>query len=90
VTPQKPRLAVPTLQEAVAARDTSDEDVDQQLVGELAGDESLPGVPLPNASLSEARPDGSVRVERTSPASVQEAKGVVFGLRSGSCLVWFI
>jgi len=51
VTPQKPRLAVPTLREAEAAGNTSAVDVDQQLVIESAGGDSLPGVPLPDVSL---------------------------------------
>jgi hypothetical protein len=32
LTPQKPRPAVPTLEEAEAARNTSDMNVDQQLL----------------------------------------------------------
>ena len=55
VTPQKPRLAVPTLREAEAAGNTSDVDVDvdvdQQLLIELAGGDSLPDVPLPDVPL---------------------------------------
>ena len=49
VTPQKPCRAVPTLQEAEAAGKTSDVDVDQQLLGEMAGDNTLPNVHLPVA-----------------------------------------
>ena len=62
VRPQTPRPAVPTAREAMAAGNTSDGvkdvhvDVDQQLLIESAGGDSLPDVPLP-----EARPDGSVR-----------------------------
>jgi len=68
VTPQKPRPAVPTLQEAEAAGNSSDVDVNQQLLGELAGGNSLPDVPLPdvslpNLALPEARPDGLVGEE---------------------------
>jgi len=51
VTPQKPRPAAPTLQEAEAARNTLDVDVEQQLLGELAGGDSLPDVPLPDVLL---------------------------------------
>jgi len=58
LTPQEPRLAVPTLQEAEAAGNTSDVDVDQQLLIESAGGDSFPNVPLP-----EERPDGSVGEE---------------------------
>ena len=68
VTPQKPRLAVPTQREAEAARNTSEVDVDQQLHGESAGGDTLPNVllpnvplpnvPLPNVPLPQARPDG--------------------------------
>jgi len=43
---QKPRPAAPTRQEADAAGNTSDVDVDQQLLGESAGGDSLPDVPL--------------------------------------------
>jgi len=68
VMPQKPCPAMPTLREAEAARNTSDVDVDQQLLGKSAGAESLPDVPLPdiplpdvllpNLPLPEARLDG--------------------------------
>jgi hypothetical protein len=56
VTPRTPRTAVPTLCGAVAARNSVDVDVDQQLGGELTGDNSLPSVPLPNITVLEARP----------------------------------
>jgi hypothetical protein len=51
VTPQKPRPAAPTLGEAEAARNTSDVDVEQQLLGESAGGDSLPDLPLPDVPL---------------------------------------
>jgi len=90
VTPQKPRPAVPTLREAEVAGNTSDVDVDvdvdQQLQIESAGGDSLPDVPLPNVPLPEARPDGSVGEEWTSPRVAEEAMVVAFRLGSGSCL----
>jgi len=46
VTLQKPRPAVPPLREAEAAGNTSDVDMEQQLLGESAGGDSLPDVPL--------------------------------------------
>ena len=66
--PQEPRPAVPTLREAEAAGNTSDVDVDQQLLTESAAGDSHPDVPLPdvplsNVPLSQACPDGSVDVE---------------------------
>jgi len=67
VTPQKPCPAVPTQREAEAPGNTSDVDVDQQPLIESAGGDSLPNVPLPDVPLPEARPDGSVGEERTSP-----------------------
>jgi len=51
VTPQKPRPAAPTLREAEAAGNTSDVDVEQQLLGESPGGDSLPDVPLPDVTL---------------------------------------
>jgi hypothetical protein len=70
VTLQKLLPAVPTLREAEAAGNTLDVDVDQQLVGELAGSDSLlnvplpylplPDIPLPNDLLPELLQDGSV------------------------------
>jgi hypothetical protein len=51
VTPQKHRPVAPTLLEAEASGDTSDVDVDQQLLGESAGCDSLPDVPLPDVPL---------------------------------------
>jgi len=58
-----PRPGVPTLQDAKAAENTSDVDVDQQVLSALAGGNSLPDVPLPdiphlNVPLPEAIPDG--------------------------------
>ena len=63
VTPQKRHPAVPTLREAEAAGNTSDVDVNQQPLIELAGGDSLSDVPLPDVPLPEARPDASVRKE---------------------------
>jgi len=90
VTPEKPRPAVPTLREAEAAGNTSGGDVDQQLLIGSAGGDSLPDVPLPDVPFPEARPDGSVGEESTTPRVAEEAMGVAFGLGSGSCLVRFL
>ena len=49
---------MPTLREAEAAGNSSDVDVDEQPLGESAGGDSLPHVPLPVA-----RSDGSVGEE---------------------------
>jgi len=99
LTSQKPQMAVPILWQAKAAGDTTEVDVDQQLLGEPAGGGSLPdvhlcNVPLPNAKLadlapSEPRPDSSVGKEWFSPQVAEEAMVVAFGLGSGSCLVHF-
>jgi len=51
VTPQKPRPAAPTLREAEAAGNTSDVDVEQQLLGESAGGDGHPDGPLPDVLL---------------------------------------
>jgi hypothetical protein len=51
VTPQKPRPAAPTLRQAEAAGNTSDVDVEQQLLGESPGSDSLPNVTLPAVPL---------------------------------------
>jgi len=51
MTLQKPRPAAPTLRAAEAAGITSDANVDQQLLGELAGGNSLPGFPLSDVPL---------------------------------------
>ena len=68
VKPQKPCPAVPTQRKAETVGNTSDVDVDQQLLIESVGGDSLPdvplpNVPLPNVPLPEARPDGSVGEE---------------------------
>ena len=65
MTPQKPRPAVPTLQEAEAAGNTLDVDVDvnEQLVIKSAGGDSLPDVPVPDVPLPEVLPNGSVGEE---------------------------
>jgi len=65
VTPQKRCLVVRTLAEAEEARNTSDVDVDQQLLIQSAGGDNFPDVPLPVVSLpgvplTEACPDGTV------------------------------
>jgi len=90
VTPETPCPAVPTLRGAEAARDTSDVDVDQQLLIEWAGGHSLPYVPLADVPLPEARLDASVGHEFTSPRVAEEAMIVAFGPGSGSCLVRFL
>jgi len=51
VTPHKPCPAAPTLQEDETAGNTSDVDVEQQLLGELACGDSLPNAPLPHLPL---------------------------------------
>ena len=63
VMPLKPRPVVPTLREAEEAGNTSDVDVDQQLLGKSEAGNSLPNVPLPNVRLFGAHPDGAVGEE---------------------------
>ena len=63
VTLEKPRPVVPTLQEAETAKNSSDADVDQQLLIKSAGGSSLPDVPLPDVPVPEAYPDSSVGEE---------------------------
>ena len=68
MTPQKPRPVVPSLREAKAAENTSDVDVDQQLLGYLTGcnclaDVPLLDAPLPDVRIPEAHQDGSVGQE---------------------------
>jgi len=48
VTAQKPCPAAPTLREAEAAGNTSDVNVEQQLLGESAGGDSDPAAHLPD------------------------------------------
>jgi len=69
-TPLEPSPAVPTLQEAEVAGNTSYLNVEPQLLNESAGGDSLadvplpdvhlPDIPLPIVPLSGASPDGSV------------------------------
>ena len=80
---------MPTWQEAEAAGNTSDVDADQQLVGELAGGDSLPDVPVPDVLLPEALLDRSVGEEPTSSRSAEKAMVVGFGSVFGSWLVRF-
>jgi len=85
--PQMPPPEAPTLREAEAAGSISDGDVDQQLLGESTGGDSLPDirlldvtppnvplpdVPLPDVSLPEVHPDGLVSEEWTSPRNAEE------------------
>ena len=77
-----------------------DVDVDQQLLGESAGGDSipntplpdipLPNVPLPNVPRPEACPVGSVGEEWTSPRIAEEAMVVAFGLGWGYSHVRFL
>jgi hypothetical protein len=51
VTPQEPRPAAPTLREGEVAGNTSHVVMEQQLLGESAGGDTLPDVPLPHVPL---------------------------------------
>jgi hypothetical protein len=55
VTPQKPRPVAPTLREAKAVGNTPDVDVEQQLLSETPGGDSLPDGPLPDIPLPDVR-----------------------------------
>jgi len=90
MTPQKPHLAVSTLRDTEAAGITSDGDMNQQLVIELAGGDSFSEVPFPDVPLPNARPECLVGEELTRPGIGEEAMVVAFGLGSGSCLVRFL
>jgi hypothetical protein len=78
MTPQIPRPVAQTLREAEAAGNTSDVDVEQQLLSNSAAGDVLPDCPLPNVrlpdvplpniplpalSVPEARPNGTVGEE---------------------------
>jgi hypothetical protein len=105
VTPQKPCPAEPTQREAEAAGNTSDVNLDQQLLIPSPGGDSLLEFPFPNVSLAdiplpnvllsnvplpEARPEGSVCKEQSSPRVAMNAVVVAFELGTGSCLVHFL
>jgi len=80
VTPHNPHPAEPTLGEAKAIGNTSDVDVDQQLLSELASGNSFPDIPLTDIHLSKVYLDGSVSEEGTCPHVVEEEMVVAFGL----------
>jgi len=63
VTLQNHLLAVPTVREAEAARNTSEVHVDQQMLSKSATGDRLPHVSLPDAPLAEERLQGSVGKE---------------------------
>jgi len=90
VTPQKPHPVVPTLREPEAAGNTSDVDLHQEQLSELAGGDSLPDLIVPDVRLPGARLDGSVGEEWTSPRIAVEAMFVAFRLGLGSCHVRFL
>ena len=54
---------VPTLREPEAAGNTSDVDLHQEQLSELAGGDSLPDLIVPDVRLPGARLDGSVGEE---------------------------
>jgi hypothetical protein len=83
--PQQLRLAVPSLGEHDAVGNTSDVDVDQQLVIKSAGGTSLPDVPLP-----EVHPDVTIGKKLTSPRIAKVGLVDAFGFASCCCLVWFL
>ena len=90
VTLLKARREVPTLRKAEAARNTSDVEVDQQLLGLSAGCERVPYVTLTNVPHPGTSPDGSVRKEGISPHVPEEEIFVAFRSGTGSCLVCFL
>jgi hypothetical protein len=69
VTPQKPRPAVPTLREAEEAGHPLDVDVNQQLLIESAGGDSLSVIPHPNVPLPDV-PLPDVPLPDLPPADV--------------------
>jgi len=84
VTLQKPPPAVWTLRETEAAINSWDVAMDQQLLGESAGGDTLPDIPhhdvsLIDASLPVACQDGSVGEEWNSSCVAEEAMVVAFG-----------
>jgi len=83
VTEQKPRPAVPIFQEAEADRHSSCVDVNQQLVGESAGGDSLPDIPLPDVPFDDVPlPDEPLLM--THPAGLVGEKVMVVAFRLGS------
>ena len=92
VTPEYPRPAAPTLQEAEAARNSWDVGVVQQLPGQSAGSDSSPDVPIPDVPRPDVplpdvplhdippldvRPDVKVGEKQTSTRVAEEAYIVV-------------
>jgi hypothetical protein len=90
LTALKRRPVGPILRDAAAARHTSDVHVDQQLQCNPAIGDCDPNVPRTYVHLPEARLNGAVVDEYTSPPGAHEAMVVAFGLESGSCLVCFL
>jgi hypothetical protein len=85
---------VPTLPKAEPAGNTSDVPVDQQLLFQSAGGNSVPNVSLPDVprsvvSLPVPRPDGAVGQKLFRARIAEKAMVIVFRLRSGTCLVHF-
>jgi hypothetical protein len=72
VTLQKPHPVAPILREAEAAGISSNVDLEQQVLGESAGGDSLPDVSLPDVALAEARPDYSQGEDCGSPRIAEE------------------
>jgi len=95
--PQITRAGVPTLLDAEAAGKTSDVDLNQQLLIELAGGDGLTDVPVrdvplydvpvPDVPLPKVCPDGSVGEKSTRPSVADETMVVAFRVGSGRCLV---
>jgi hypothetical protein len=73
------------MRNAKAAGNTSDVDVDQELLAGSASGNSLPDVAIPDIPLPTV-----VSEESTSPRIAEEAMVVVFGLGSGSCPFRFL
>lgn len=58
INPRTPGLTVPTLQEAVAAPNSVDVNVDQQLLPQSASEKSVPNIAVADIPFPEAYSDG--------------------------------
>jgi len=81
INPRTPGLTVPTLQEAVAAPNSVDVNVDQQLLPQSASEKSVPNIAVADIPFPEAYSDGLGGEKWSSPPVARQGDCCCIGVR---------